>query len=166
MLTKILGRFMRRTTKDTDLERAIQNLPKHQQAHLLVKKLAEKKGQPFNLRVAANVSLQVIDPDIVLLKQRIESYTERLKSGDGLTPKDCFSEAKERTLDGFFTDEQGNYIPLHVFREFLESCKKFLYVVEKGLERKDRNVEYSVRLMGKCFSSIHNVCRAVEEAAT
>ncbi|BAW19309.1 hypothetical protein [Ralstonia phage RP31] len=150
-----------------DEQDSVSNLPKHEQARLYVEKIAAREAgsRPFNPIRASGVFLQSVNADVSSLTERINLYAERLELQDGLTPKDCFAEVKTVTLDQFFTDTEGMYIPLSEFDIFLHSCQRLFAVIERGLERKDRNVEYSVRLMNKCFTSIHNVCRAVEEAS-
>lgn len=165
MLSKILSRWLTKTSTN-DEKSQFSNLPKHHQAHLLVQRLAATKGRPFNPVRAGGVILQTVDADVIQLTTRIVGYVEKLELSQGLTQKDCFAEVKTVTLDKFFTDAEGMYIPLDTLSTFLNTCDRLFQLVERGLERKDRNVEYSVRLMSKCFSSIYNVCRAVETAGT
>lgn len=166
MLSKILGNFLNRNKPAEPAVESvnIQNLPKHEQARHLVEMLASREGLPFNPMKASRVELHVINADILSLMVRINQYAEKLELGQGLVPSDCFAELKVVTLDEFFTDEKGHYIPLDTLTDFVESCRRLLTVIDRGLTRKQRDVEYAVRLMGKCFTSIINVCAAVEVA--
>jgi hypothetical protein len=166
VLSKILGNFLNRNKPVVEASEPvnIQNLPKHEQARHLVDMLAGREGLPFNPMKAARVELHSINSNILGLMTRINQYAEKLELGQGLVPSDCFAELKVVTLDEFFTDEQGMYIPMSTLTEFVESCRRLFIVIERGIERKNRDVDYAVRLMGKCFTSIINVCTAVEVA--
>ena len=165
MLSKILGRWLS-TASTNDEQAKVDNLPKHEQTRLMVDKIAtRKKGRPFNPIKAAVINLQCIDSNIISLMARIDNYAEKLELFEGLTPQDCFSEVKNITLDQFFTDPEGMYIPLEMVDNFALTCQRLFNAIDRGLERKSRDVEYSIRLMGKCFSSIQHVCKAIEEAA-
>lgn len=165
MLSNILGKWLNRANNNHDEQTRINNLPKHEQARLIVEKLASRKGRPFNPIKAASVNLQCINIDILSFIERVDEYSEKLELSEGLTPKDCFSEIKTITLDEFFTDKEGMYIPLDTLNVFIASNRRLFSAIERGLTRHSRDVEYSIRLMGKCFSSIQNVCKAVEDTA-
>lgn len=166
MLSKILGNLLNRNKPAQQASGSvnIQNLPKHEQAQHLLNMLASREGLPFNPMKAAKVELHAINANILDLMVRINQYAEKLELGQGLVPSDCFAELKAVNLDQFFTDDQGMYIPLDTLSEFVITCNRLFTVVERGLSRKQRDVEYAVRLMGKCFTSIINVCTAVEVA--
>lgn len=163
-LTKILGRWMKSASPETAPDQSSSNLPKYQQALLLVEALAQRKNRTFSPIVATRVTLQSISPNVVALSERIAAFAHRLELAESLSPTDCFAELQIVTLDQFFTDSDGTYIPLEMLDTFLASSQRLLRAVERGMEKKDRNVAVSARLLGKCFTSIHNVCRAVEEA--
>jgi hypothetical protein len=110
--------------------------------------------------------VQAIDTNVLALITRIDQYTAKLELGEGLTPKDCFAEVKEVSLDHFFTDEDQHYIPLHVVADFISSSRRLISYIDRATTRNDRGIEYSVRLLGKCISSIQSVCKAMESAAT
>lgn len=164
MLSKILGGFLKRASKNEESVN-IANLPKYEQAKIALNKIAARKGKPFNPIRASAVELQCINPNIVTFIDRINNYHEKLESGVGLTPTDCFAEFKKVSLDEFFTDELGMYIPVATLYLFVAACTKLLNTIEQGIIEKNRNVDYSVRLLSKCLISIQNVCKAVEEAA-
>lgn len=164
MLSKILSKWLDKSSNNDDVAK-ISNLPKYAQAKLAVEKQIARKGKTFNPMKAATVSLQCINPNIIALIDRINGYAKILEEGSSLTPTDCFSEVATVTLDGFFTDTDNTYIPLNTLDEFLTTSKRLLIVIGRGMERNDSNVQYSLRLMTKCISSIQNVCNAVELAA-
>lgn len=141
------------------------NLPKHEQARHVLEQLASRQGQRFNALKAGRIELSAINTDIAALIERMNYYAEKLELGQSLSPTDCFAEIKTVTLDQFFTDGQGMYIPVNMLDEFINSARRLLTAVERGLSRKESGVEYSLRLMGKCFTSIRNVCQAVEDSA-
>lgn len=163
MLSKILGNWLNKTSKN-DEEARINNLPKHEQAQLALEKLAGRRGRPFNPIKASSVQLQCVNTDILSLIERIDFYTGKIELSQSLTPKDCFAEVKTVTLDQFFTDTEGMYIPLGAMDTFVQSSHRLFAVINRGLELRNQDLEYSLRLMGKCFSSIQNVCKAVEKA--
>lgn len=165
MLSRILGGWLKKASNNDD-QAKVANLPKHEQAKLMVEKIAGRKtGRPFNPMKAAVVELQCIDSNIIALMARIDGYSNKLELSEGLTPQDCFSEIKTVTLDQFFTDAEGMYISLETVDDFVTECRRLFTAVDRGLANKSRDVEYSIRLMGKCFSSIQHVCLAIEEAA-
>ena len=165
MLSKILSGWLGKASNN-DAQAKLANLSKHEQAKLVVEKIAErKKGRPFNPIKAAVVVLQCIDSNVIALMARIDAYAGKLELSEGLTPQDCFSEIKTVTLDQFFTDAEGMYISLEMVDDFVDSCQRLFTAIERGTANKSRDVEYSIRLMGKCFTSIQNVCNAIEEAA-
>ena len=165
MLSRILGGWLRKASNNDDQAR-VANLPKHEQAKLMVEKIAGRKtGRPFNPMKAAVVVFQCIDNNIIALMTRMDNYSSKLELSEGLTPQDCFSEIKTVTLDQFFTDAEGMYISLEMVDDFITECQRLFTAIERGLANKNRDVEYSIRLMGKCFTSIQNVCLAIEEAA-
>lgn len=163
-LSSLLGNWLNKSQAVVVSEEVnIANLPKHEQARHMVERLASLQGRRFNAMKAARVPLVATNTDIVAFLERINYYAEKLELGQGLVPSDCFAEMKTITLDEFFTDDHGMYIPLTTLDEFVTAARRLLSAVERGLSRKERDIEYSVRLMGKCFTSIHNVCKAVEE---
>ena len=165
MLSKILSGWLGKASNN-DAQAKMANLPKHGQAKLMVEQIAERKtGRPFNPIRAAVIVLQCIDGNIITFMERMNSYAAKLELSEGLTPQDCFSEIKTITLDQFFTDSEGMYIPLEMVDDFVMTCQRLFAAIERGVANKSRDVEYSIRLMGKCFSSIQNVCKAIEEAA-
>ncbi len=165
MLSKILGGWLSKASNN-DVQAKVNNLPKHEQARLAVDGIIKrKKGHTFNPIKAAVIELQCIDTNIISLMLRMSSYADKLELSEGLTPQDCFSEVKVITLDQFFTDSEGMYISLEMVDDFTEVCQRLFGAIDRGLANKNRDVEYSIRLMGKCFSSVQNVCRAIEEAA-
>lgn len=163
MLSKLLGNWLKKTSNN-DEQAKVANLPKHEQTRLLVNKMMEKRGRPFNPIKAGSVPLQVINPDILSLMARIDTYASKLENSEGLTPQDCFAEIKLVSLDQFFTDAEGMYIPLETLTRFSQSCQRLFAAIDRGLANKNRDVEYSLRLMGKCFSSIQSVCKAIDVA--
>lgn len=165
MLSKILSGWLNKTSNN-DVQAKVNNLSKHEQARLVVEKIADrKKGRPFNPIKAAVVELQCIDGNIISLMIRINNYADKLELSEGLTPQDCFSEIKTVTLDQFFTDSEGMYISLEMVDTFTTTCLRLFKAIERGVTNKNRDVEYSIRLMGKCFTSIQHVCKAIDEAA-
>jgi hypothetical protein len=164
VLSKILGSFLKRANKNDEAAN-IANLPKYAQARIALEKLVARKGKPFNPIRASAVEVQCINANIVTFIDRINNYHEKLESGIGLTPSDCFAEFKKISLDEFFTDEIGMYIPAATLFLFTAACTRLLDVIEQGVADKSRDVDYSVRLLSKCLTSIQNVCKAVEEAA-
>lgn len=165
MLSKILSRWLNNASNN-DEQAKINNLPKHEQARLAVMKVVERKSsQPFNPITAATVYLQCSDSNIVLLTQRINSYTRKLELSEGLTPQDCFAEIKTLSLDQFFTDTDEMYISLDMVDAFVLTCRALFEAIDQEVTNNGRDVEYSLRLMGKCFSSIQNVCKAIGDAA-
>lgn len=164
MLSKILGNWLKSASTNDD-QAKVNNLPKHEQSRLMVDNIATRKGRPFNPIKAATVQLQCINTDVVALIARIDQYAGKLELSEALAPKDCFAEVKSVTLDQFFTDSQGMYIPLSTVDDFVHSAQRLFAAIDRGLSHKNRDVEYSLRLMGKCFTSIQNVCKAIEEAA-
>lgn len=166
MLKKILGKWLETASKNDD-QAKVNNLPKHEQARLLVERVAARNAgnRPFNPIRAAGVFLSAVNGDILSLTQRIDSYSEKLELDQGLSPQDVYSESKDVSLDQFFTDSDGMYISLAEFDVFLHSCQRLFTAIEHAMARNDRGVDYSIRLMGKCFTSIHSVCKAVEEAS-
>jgi hypothetical protein len=165
MLSKILGRWLSKASTNDD-QAKVNNLPKHEQTKLMVEKVANRKpGRPFNPIKAAVIELQCIDSNIISLITRIDSYAAKLELSEGLTPQDCFSEIKNITLDQFFTDSDDMYISLEMVDSFVLACQRLFKAIDRGLANKSRDVEYSIRLMGKCFTSVQHVCTAIEEAA-
>lgn len=168
VLSRILGNLLNRSAPPADTPEAppvnIANLPKHKQAQITLQRIAAREGRPFNAIKAASVELSVINPNIVALATRINEYAEKLELGQSLVPSDCFSEMKTVSLDEFFTDEEGMYISITAWYDFIKASNRLFTVTESGLSKNKRDVEYSVRLMGKCFTSILNVCNAVETA--
>jgi hypothetical protein len=166
MLKTLLRGLMQNKSRD-DEQAKIENLSKHEQARVLVEQVAIKidNRMPFNPVRASGVYLQCVNTDVLGFTERINEYANRLELGDGLTPKDCYAEVKEVTLDRFFTDSEGMYIPLEEFDNFVTGCRRLFSAMERGQERGIQGIEYSIRLMGKCFTSIQNVCKAVETAS-
>jgi hypothetical protein len=165
-LSSLLGTWLNKNQAVVVSEEVkLTNLPKHEQARHMVEKLASRGDQRFNAIKAGRIELLAINANIAAFVERINHYAEKLELGQSLSPTDCFAEMRSVTLDGFFTDEKGMYIPISTLEDFLKSARRLLTVVERGLARKESGIEYSVRLMGKCFTSIHNVCKAVEDTA-
>lgn len=164
MLSKILGGFLKRVNKN-DESANIANLPKYAQARIALEKMIARKGKPFNPIRASAVELQCINQNIVMFIERINNYQEKLQSGVGLTPSDCFAEFKKVSLDEFFTDDLGMYIPTATLYLFTAASVKLVDTIEQSIAEKNRDTDYSVRLLSKCLTSIQNVCKAVEEVA-
>lgn len=167
MLKKILSGWMKTANTD-DEETKVENLPKHEQARALVEQIASRMGtrRPFNPVRASGVLLHCVNTDVIGFTERLNDYAGKIELDETLTRADCFAEVKEVTLDQFFTDKDGLYIPLAAFDGFVASCQRLFTALDHGELRDNPNVEYSIRLMGKCFSSIQNVCKAVEEASS
>lgn len=163
MLKDILGGWLKKTSTNDEQAR-LSNLPKHEQTRLMLEKIAARKGRSFNPIKAASIELSVIDTNILSFIERIDLYSTKLELSESLTPQDCFSEIKVVTLDEFFTDSEEKYIPLETLNDFIKSCQRLFAAIDRGLAHKNRDLEYSLRLMSKCFSSIQSFCKAVEAA--
>jgi hypothetical protein len=165
-LSSLLGNWLNKNQVVVVSEEVnVSNLPKHEQARHLLEKLAAREGQRFNALRAGRIELVAVSSNMNTLIERMGYYAEKLELGQSLSPTDCFAEMKNITLDQFFTDDQGMYIPVGTLDEFIKTGRRLLTAVERGLARKESGVEYSLRLMGKCFTSIRNVCQAVEDSA-
>lgn len=149
---------------NNDEQAKINNLPRHEQVRLMVAKLAANKQRAFNPIKAGSVSFSSIDANIMALIERISEYARKIQTGEGLLPRDCFSEAKQVTLDQFFTDSEGMYIPLDTLRVFTLACDYLYLAIDERGAKRDNDLAVSIRLMGKCFTSMHNFCTAVEIA--
>ncbi len=163
-LSKFLSRLINRKSNDTDDEQAqLGNLSKHEQAKWYVKRLATRKGRAFNPIKASLESFQTIDKNVEQLTLRLMQYTETIESGNSLTQQSCFTDFNTVTLDEFFTDSDGMYIPLATFNVFIESCEKLFAVLDQRSTTNDRDAAYAVRLLTKSFVSMQNICKAVEQ---
>lgn len=160
MLRQILTNWFNKTKPSNDAVK-VNNLPKHTQVRMLVEKMANRKGRPFNALVANSISVQSIDLNIVLLIERIKHYTDIVIKEQNLTTASVLLEFKKVTLDQFFTDEEGNYISMNKMQEFIHVSIALFDAIDKV---HPSNQQYILRLLNKCINSIQYVCNAIEQA--
>lgn len=162
MLSKFLSSLIKRKG-NADEEARVANLPKHEQARLRVQQLATRKGRAFNPIKASTVEFQTIDKSIDQLILRLLQYADAIENDNSITPASCFAELSYVSLDRFFTDEEGMYIPLVTFNVFVESCERLFTAIDHLSETNKKEEAYTLRLLTKSFVSIKNICKAVEE---
>lgn len=162
MLSKFLSNLINRKANSTD-ESKFANLTKFEQAKELIEKLSQKKGKLFSPIFASQQAFQVIDANLEHLILRLMQYVQTLEAGGGLTTSNCYTEYHVVTLDKYFTDDDGNYIPSSALLLFVATCQSLFAVLEKMAKTNQSEFNYHERLLTKSFISIQNICIAVDK---
>lgn len=159
MLTKLWGLLL--SPSGSNRTNTVKKLTKLQQAQIAVNNLREVTG--FNPIKAGQQEFSCSDNNIAEFYERIDAYYSKMVDGRGLTPQACFCELKEVNLDRFFTHNNA-YVDQRALKYLTDICDKLIQKIQEGLKKDDSDAVYAERLLGKTFTSIIELEKAVSKS--
>lgn len=164
MLSRILGRLVKRISNTTPEER-ITNLTRLEQSKHHLLKMTNRADKSVNMFKARRIPITAIDKNILALSERIVKYAETIEANETLVSANFFSEHSTVTMEDFFIDDDGCYISTDELILFAANCKR-LYAALDSIKGTSPNIyAYADRLLTKTYTSIQNVSIAVLEAS-
>lgn len=163
MLSVLLGKLMSRKSKTTDQGR-IDNLPMYDQAAHYINKLKSEQNYAFNPIRASEIAVVSIDNNIEEIILKLINYLQYTTEAVHPTPTAFYNEYVEVTLDQFFTDKEGFYIPATALELFLDVANDLLTSLSQLREKDVSRFNYLSRLLTKTLTSLINICKAIEAA--
>lgn len=165
MLSRLFARWAKSVQAPPE-KPPFESLDKLGQAERLIEETIERvAGQkPFDLIKASATDITCIDSNILKFTTRLNFYADTLASGAGIEREATAGTPVNTTLDRFFVDDDGKYIPLTAFDAWLDACQRLFDEIAKIRKVNADDVSYISRFLNRQFVHIANICKGVEEA--